>query len=92
MPAYWRRRQHFIFARHRFEQRTCIVLVARVCLHRLRGLSALAAEAQVELTDALSMIAVLTSQDDFFQYLADGVHGSILLAICKLGAERNWVG
>jgi len=60
-----------------------------VCLHRLRGLSALAAEAQVELTDTLSMIAVLTSQDDVFQHLADGVHGSILLAIRKLGAERD---
>jgi hypothetical protein len=35
------------------------------------------------------MIAVLTSQDDVFQYLADGVHGSILLAIRELGAERD---
>jgi hypothetical protein len=57
----------------------------------LRGLSALTAEAQVELTDALSVIAFLASQDDVFQYLADGVHGSILLAVRKLGAGRDSV-
>ena len=62
-----------------------------MCLHRLRGLSALTAEAQVELTDALSVIAVLTSQDDVFPYLADGVHSSILLAVRKLGAGRDSV-
>ena len=62
-----------------------------MCLHRLRGLSALAAEAQVELTDALSVIAVVTSQDDVFPYLADRVHGSILLAVRKLGAGRDSV-
>ena len=62
-----------------------------MCLHRLRGLSALTAEARVELTDALSVIAVLTSQDDVFQYLADGVHNSILLAVRKLGAGRDSV-
>jgi hypothetical protein len=62
-----------------------------VRLHRLRGLCALTAEAQVELTDALSVIAVLTSQDDVIQYLADGVHGSILLAVGKLGAGRGSV-
>lgn len=62
-----------------------------MCLHRLRGLSALTAEAQVELTDALSVIAVLTSQNDVFQYFADGVHGSILLAVRKFGAGRDLV-
>ena len=42
-----------------------------MCLHRLRGLCALTAEAQVELTDTLDVSAVVTSQDDVVQYLAD---------------------
>jgi len=62
-----------------------------VCLHRLRGLCALTAEAQVELTDTLDVSAVVTSQDDVFLYLADGVHGLILLAVGKLGAGRDSV-
>jgi hypothetical protein len=64
-----------------------MVLVARVCLHRLRGLSALTAEAKVELTDALNVSAVLTSQNDAFQYLTDRVHDSSLLSFlseCRL--------
>jgi hypothetical protein len=32
------------------------------------------------MTDVLSVIAVLTSQDDVFPYLADGVHESSLLS------------
>ena len=56
------------------------MLVARVCLHRLRGLSALTTETKAELTDALNVSAVLTSQNDPFQCLADRVHESSLLS------------
>jgi hypothetical protein len=58
-----------------------------VCLHRLRGLRTLTAEAQAELTDALNVSAVLTSQDDVFLYLPDCVHESDLLSVlcdCRL--------
>jgi hypothetical protein len=58
-----------------------MVLLACVCLHRLRGLCALTAEAQTELTDALNVSAVLTSQDDVFQCLPDCVHDSDLLSV-----------
>jgi hypothetical protein len=43
------------------------VIVARVFLHRSCRLRALTAEAQVELTDALDVSAVLTSQDYAFR-------------------------
>ena len=51
-----------------------------MCLHRWRGLCTLTAEAQAELTDALSVIAVLTSQDYAFRNSADCVHDSSLLS------------
>jgi hypothetical protein len=51
-----------------------------LCLHRLRGLSALTTETKAEMTDALNVSAVLTSQNDPFQCLADRVHESSLLS------------
>ena len=57
------------------------MLGAGVLLHRLRGLRALIAEVRVELTDALDVSAVLTSQDNAFEYLADCVHDSSLLSL-----------
>jgi hypothetical protein len=76
-----------VFLREEFKQRR-IVFVAGVRLHRLRGLRALTAEAQVELTDEFDVSAVLTSQNDAFQYLADRVHDSSLLSCSRLGRVR----
>jgi hypothetical protein len=45
-----------------------------VRLHRARGLRALTADVQVELTDVLNVTAVPTNQDDAFRHFADCVH------------------
>ena len=76
-----------VLLREEFKHRR-IVFVAGVRLHRLRGLRALTAEAQVELTDEFDVSAVLTNQNDAFQYLGDRVHDSNLLSCFRLGRVR----
>lgn len=53
-------------------------------LHRSGSLRALTAEAGAELTDTLDVSALLISQDNVVQILADCVHDSILPSVGQL--------
>jgi hypothetical protein len=84
VPAYRSRRHNLVCPREEFEYSRIVLRVVR--LHRSCGLRALAAKAQVKMTDALDVSAVVTSQDDPFRNLTDCVHDSTLLFPGKLDA------